>query len=857
MIKYLTAILLIASTCQQISGQTLTGTVYSPDKKPLSYVSVTAAPAGSQTIQAFTQTNIRGNYSLKLNKYGDWQLTFSSLSFHKDTLHIYVDKDTVRVKSITLQSAPIVLQEVEIRPTTPIFHKKDTVVFNVASFLKGNERVVEDVLKNLPGIEVDQQGTIRANGKEVEKVLLEDDDLLNKGYALLTRGLTAKAIKQVELIHEYNEHRLAAGLAKSNKTALNLKLEDEAKHRWLGTLSADYGTENIYAGQAVMLGASKKDKHYMIANINNTGYAVLTDITQILDMPETDFSAAKLVNMGLTLPDTDLKRCNFNREKMFSDNSIFRPGKKWKIHLSVAANTDKRKSYYQTVHEYKIKSSSFTHALQNQAEEVPRNYIGRATVSFDLSDKEIMESTTQYRHNRMNTNSLSSFNDFSFDESLMTTNDFFSQKLDYTNRFSANDLLRINAHYVHNRIPQFYEIDSLLDDEFRLFKQGSTSKKQQSGVKINYLHRFNNKHMLESHIGIRTGVDEINVSDNFTGLGNAKCMRIKAWNYFGGLLYRFSGKKFSLTGGSTLNYRNVHLTNEDTYLWLTPFCMWEWKPGKRHKLNFSWIYKHDYPSVAEIFPYTVRNSLNISSSGADDIKLLSHWLFDLNYQYGGWTDNLLANVNLTFLKNERYYSSDFYITQDQMYVKKIPLKNKKGADLSGYVNYYISPLSSNIKLSGGVDYINYQYLINQSGSQSYKSIGYTCGLSAKSAFTGIFNFEAGSTYTRKILVDEDTYITKNNLYAALILSEERWNVDVHAEYSRWKGGVHSLSSYYCFLDAEIQYILKPGKWTVSLKGENLLNVNTYVENSINEISQSKYESRLLPRKLLMSIEYKF
>lgn len=857
MTKLLIAILLTASICQQISAQTLIGAVYNPDKSPLSYVSVTAAPAGSKAIEAFTQTDIRGNYLLKLKKYGDWQLTFSSLSFRKDTLHIYVNKDTIHVENITLQSTPIVLQEVEIRPNTPIFHKKDTVVFNVASFLKGNERVVEDVLKNLPGIEVDQQGTIRANGKEVEKVLLEDDDLLNKGYALLTRGLTVKAVKQVELIHEYNENRLTTGLAKNNKVALNLRLEDDAKYRWLGTLSAGYGTKDIYAGQASLLGASRKDKHYMIANMNNTGYAVLTDITQILDMPETDLSAAKLVNMGLALPDVDLKRCNFNREKILSDNSIIRPSKKWKIHLSVAANTDKQKSYYQTVHEYKVESTSFSHTLQNEAEEIPRNYIGRATVSFDLSDKEILESTTQYRHNRMNVNSSSLLNGLSFDENLITTDNFFSQKLDYTNRFSTNDLLRINALYAYNRIPQRYEIDSLQDDEFRLFRQGSVNQKQQFGMKISYLHRFNSKHMLESHAGIRTDVDEIDVSNNYTDSDKSKYMQIKAWDYYGGLLYRFSTKKFSITGGSTLNYRDVHLTNEDTYLWLTPFCIWEWKPEKRHKLNFSWIYKHDYPSLTEVFPYIIRNSLNMSSSGADDVKLPSHWLLDLNYQYGDWTDNLLANVNFIFLKHERYYSSDFYITQNQMYVKKTPLKNKKGAGLSGYVNYYISPLSSNIKLSGGLDYINYQYLINQSGNQPYKSIGYTCGLSAKSAFNGIFNFETGGTYTRKILTDGNVHITKNNLYAALILSEARWNMDVHAEYSHWKGGIHSLSSRYCFLDAEVRYILKPGKWTVSLKGENLLNVKTYAENSINEISQSKYESKLLPRKILMSIEYKF
>lgn len=761
------------------------------------------------------------------------------------------------MENIVLQPAPIALQEVEIRPSTPIFHKKDTVVFNVASFLKGNERVIEDVLKNLPGIEVDQQGSIRANGKEVEKVLLENDDLLNKGYALLTRGLTVKAVKQVELIHEYHENKLTAGLAKSNAIALNLKLDDEAKHRWLGTLSASYGTDNIYDGQASLLSVSKKDKHYMIANINNTGYSTLTDITRILDIAENNVSAAKWVNMGVAQPDIDLKRCNFNREKLFSDNSIFRPNKKCKIQLSVAANADKRKSYYQTTHEYKIASTSFSHVLQNEAAETPQNYIGRAIVSLDLSDKEMIESTTQYRHQRVCTNNTSLFNDFTFNENLTTTDAFFSQRLDYTNRLSGNNLLRINAQYIYNRIPQRYEIDSIQDDRPRLFKQNSTNRKQQFGMRISYLHRFNSKHTLEGHTGMRTDIDEMDVVNNHNIAHNAPSMKIKAWDYYGGLLYRLSSTKYSLAGGGTLTYRHIDQVDRETYTWLSPFCTWEWKPGKKHKLNLSWIYKKDYPPLTEIFPYAIRNSLNISSSGADNIQLLSHWLFDANYQFGEWTDNLLANVNLIFLKNKRYYSSDFYITQNQMYVKKIPLKNKRGANLSGYVDYYISPLSSNLRFSAGIDYINYQYLINQAGSQLYKSIGYTYGLSAKSAFSGIFNFEAGATFTHKILADENRHIRKNNLYTTLIFSEKRWNMDVHAEYSHWKGGIHSASSHYCFLDAEIQYILQPGKWTLALKGENLLNVKTYVENSIDEVSQSKYEAKLLPRKILMSIEYKF
>lgn len=857
--KYILIILFIIPICRQLSAQVLIGNIYDQERNPLSYVSVVAISAESKTIETFTQTNEQGRYQLRVKNHGDYLLTLSSLSYRKDTLRVYINKDTVYVKNAILKPAPIALQEVEIRPNVPIFYKKDTVVFNIASFLRGNERVIEDALKNLPGIDVDKQGTVRVNGQEVEKILLEDDDLLNKGYSLLTKGLTVDAVKQVELIHGYTENKLTKGLVHSNKIALNLKLDDKVKHSWLGTLNADYGIDNKYNGQASILGVSKKNKHYLTANVNNTGYTAITDITKILDISEIDISAIKPVNVGITLPDMDLERSNFNQERMLSDNSIFRPNEKWKIQLSVAANTDKRKSYYQTLNEYKIESLSFSHTLQNQAEESPQNYIGKTTITYNPSDKGILESISQYRHNRANGNSSTLFNDFLFNESLSTTEDFFSQKLNYTNRYSDNNLLRINTYYAYSHAPQRYMIDSLENEiqPSRIFRQISNSKKQQFGVRIGNLHRFNSKHTLESHVGIRMNADKIYISKDSINSNTIGAFQIKAWDYYGGILYRFSGRKFSLTGGVELSYYNVRGTNRNTYLWLNPFYMWEWKPNKIHKLNISWVYKNDYPHLMEIFPYLIRNSLTTSSRGTDNIKIPSRWVLELDYQYGSWVENLLANMNLIFMKENQYYSSLFQITQNEIHATRIPLKNKYGAILSGHVEYYVPHLSSNIKLSGGMDYIRYKYMINSLGMLPYTSAGYTYGLSIKSAFNSIFNFDVGGMHTRRILKDENKHITKSNLYTDLFLTKEKWSIETHAEYSYWKGGMHALSSNYCFIDAKMRYVLKPNKWAISLTGENLLNVKTYVENSIDEISQNRYEAKLLPRKILLSIEYKF
>ncbi len=688
---------------------------------------------------------------------------------------------------------------------------------------------------------------------------MENDDLLNKGYALLTKGLTIDAVKQVELIHGYTENRLTKDLVHSNKVALNLKLDDKMKQRWLGTLSAGYGIKNKYKGQASVLGVSSNNKHYLLGNMNNIGYTAITDITKILDISGMDFSAVKPVNVGLTLPDTDLERSNFNQEKMFSDNSIFRPGEKWKVHLSIAANTDKRRSYYRTLNEYKVESVSFNHIMQNQAKESQRNYLGKATVTYNTSDKGILESTTQYRHSRASVNNSTLFNDFLFNENLATTNDFFSQKLNYTNRLSDDNLLRINAYYAYSHIPQRYVIDSLENkiQQPRVFRQISNGKKRQVGVNAGNLHRFNSKHSMTGHIGMRIDIDEIHISGKSADSDNAGAFQIKAWDYYGGLLYYFSGRKFSLTGGVELNYYDVCGTNRNTYLWLNPFYMWEWKLGKKHKLSMSWMYRHKYPDLIDVFPYVIRNSLTTGIRGANGVKTPSYQVLDLNYQYGDWIDNLLTSVNFVFLKDEQYYSSLFHVTQNEMYITRIPLKNKYGGSLSGNMDYYVSPLSANIRLSGGMDYMRYQYMVDPLGLLPYKSVGYTFGLSIKSAFVGIFNFDAGGIYARKVLTDMGEYIVKSNLYADLIFAGERWGVEVHAEYSYWKGGTHSISSDYCFMDAKMHYVIVPDKWRISLKGENLLNVKTYVENSLNEISQSRYESKLLPRKVLMSIEYKF
>src|SRR5690606_27441794 len=102
--------------------------------------------------------------------------------------------------------------------------KKDTVVFNINSYKDGTERKIEDVLRKLPGIEINElSGIIKYKGKSIETVMLEGDDLFGSNYTLGTKNINADMVTEVEAIENYSENALLKGIEHSEKVALNLK----------------------------------------------------------------------------------------------------------------------------------------------------------------------------------------------------------------------------------------------------------------------------------------------------------------------------------------------------------------------------------------------------------------------------------------------------------------------------------------------------------------------------------------------------------------------------------------------------------------------------------------------------------
>ncbi|WP_127344545.1 hypothetical protein [Ancylomarina longa] len=214
-------ILLLQPFC--VLGQsTIKGKLFH-NKKEVSGICVLAHPAGNKNaLLAFAISQLDGSFQLQLKTSLDSLcITTSSVNYADTSLFICNKNQTI---NLDLKSEIHDLKEVLVK-ADPIFRKKDTIVYNVGSFAKANDRSIGDVINKLPGFEVERNGSISYQGKKIEKYYIEGLDLLEGRYGIANRNLSHKAVRTVEVLENHQPIKLLDTLVFSDKTSINIRLK--------------------------------------------------------------------------------------------------------------------------------------------------------------------------------------------------------------------------------------------------------------------------------------------------------------------------------------------------------------------------------------------------------------------------------------------------------------------------------------------------------------------------------------------------------------------------------------------------------------------------------------------------------
>ena len=250
LILLITLLLIVTIVAAQKKGFSVKGQLTdSLKKQQVSDATVSLVNARDSSLVAFTRTDSAGHFSFRQLKPGKYRLSASQVNFHPKwknfELETDIDLEAIYMKDRSIMEAVMVTAQ---RP--PVVVNGDTLEFNAEAFKTKPNAVVEDMLKKMPGVEVDKDGSIKVNGKRISRVLVNGKDFFNGDPKMATRNLAADAIDKVQVFEKQSDQSEFTGIDDGNKTpTINLKLKKDKKNAAFGKAGMAAGTKGRYDGQ--------------------------------------------------------------------------------------------------------------------------------------------------------------------------------------------------------------------------------------------------------------------------------------------------------------------------------------------------------------------------------------------------------------------------------------------------------------------------------------------------------------------------------------------------------------------------------------------------------------------------------
>jgi hypothetical protein len=242
LISLLIAMMFLSSSsfCQTNS---LTGKLNDvSEKKPVANAVVALLTPVDSFLYKFTRTDNEGNFSIKNIQAGNYILMTTHNRYADYLDGITIKENENSLGSIALINKTKLLQEVIIKTGSAIRIKGDTTIYTADSFKVSANANVEELLKKMPGIQVDKNGTIKAMGEKVEKVLVDGEEFFGDDPGLAVKNLRADAVKEVQVFDKKSDQAEFTGIDDGNsQKTINLKLKDNKKRGYFGKIDAAGG----------------------------------------------------------------------------------------------------------------------------------------------------------------------------------------------------------------------------------------------------------------------------------------------------------------------------------------------------------------------------------------------------------------------------------------------------------------------------------------------------------------------------------------------------------------------------------------------------------------------------------------
>ena len=874
---------------------------------PLELANVIAINQETKALDSYGITNDKGLYKLNLESNVTYNIQVSYIG-KKTFEEIVAVTDVNIVKDFTLQNDTM-LDEVELTYEMPVSIKGDTLVYNADSFKRETDKKLEDVLKRLPGVDINDDGEVEVEGKVVEKVMVEGKDFFDGDTKLATKNIPADAIDKVQVLKNYDEVGQLRNLrSNEDNIAINIKLKEGKKSFWFGEVTAGAGLDERYLVHPKLFYYSPKYSVNIITDFNNIGEVPFTmrdyfnfsgGFRGINRNSGTNFNVASSDMGFLTMQNNKAKAID---TKFGAANFSYSPKKTLDLSGFAIYSGTRTDMQQNSVRQY-IESENITPPDETTTSN-----------THQQSDLGLFKLSASYKPNSNNhldydifgrVSKQNEFQDFfssisSNIDQIQEQNPFsFNQNLNYYYTLNEENIFSFEAQHLWQDEDPFYNAALEQNAQFNFdgilgldtnqsgfnLAQDKRIKTNKLDAKLDYWYVLNYKSNINFTFGTLLSTQKFNSeiyqildSGSKSTLDNAQTDVVNDIKYnfsdaYLGFHYRLKTGIFTITPGFSMHSyttKNEQFGSEtkNNFFRLLPDFNTRIQLKKSENLNFRYNMQTSFTDVNQLAEGSVLNNYNALYQGNRSLEeSLSH---NLNVSYFSFNmfnyTNVHAFVNYNKRMDQIRSKSDFLTIPnpipgepDIQTTNRISTPfNSNFADESLSFNGRFERTFNKIKASVGGNFsyskfnqvVNDQPSVNESFTQSYRTRLSTNFRNSPNVEIGynltINEYEQGGGHSK--FFTNSPFIN----FDAYILKSFTFKADY--SYFSYKNEVETLNNY-SFLDASLAYQKKDSKWEYTLGITNILDTESLNQDNTNTLFTSTSEYFIQPRYVVLSIKY--
>ncbi len=860
-IAYLLLMFAAVSAMAQVN---VSGTVVDKEnREPLTGASVIIKGADGK-IKKFSTSKKDGAFAMSVPSVAGCRLEVSMMSFAKKTIPL---EGATFPLTVELEPGSTLLKEVTVKADR-IREQGDTITYNVGSFAQQQDRSIGDVLKRMPGINVEKSGKIQYQGEDINKFYIEGSDLLGGKYGIATNGINHDDVGAVEVMENHQPMQVLSGISFSDKAAINLKLKNKAKATW--TVHGDAGggwswqpEGALWDGEVFAMAVMPNFQNISTFKANNTG--------EDLSSQTTDFFASRrgtslspYVSVALPgVPNLSRRRTLFNRSALASTNSLWKLGRG-----EVKAQIDY--SFNRVTSEAANITTYFLDGAANRI--ITENRDGRDR-SHSLSGKFIYElnQKTAFINNTLKTNidwddvrlgvtgSLPNTQTASLPD-YYAGNDFKLIK-----RFNEKHLVTFTSKNEWESMPQTLTVamadgtmhQSVKEHAFHTnesaayaFSISGITVSLEGGIK-GYL-----RSMRSEATGLENGSDQPDLSGlsgNMTNVVNTNFLTVYARPKF-----EYWVKRVNFTLSAPVSFSHYAfdkaLANRNE-VYFSPSISMDWKPNNRFSMGLDGGTGRSPMDLSMIQPGYVMTNYRSFRRGVDNFYNSTSQNLSAHLSYKHTRRGVFANAYVMQSWSHNPYTLAQQLFGDYIVYSYTDAKSDgKMLMASGNIGKTLDFMRGSANVNGSFSRSEH-HLISENQAVNSTGTSWSAGAKINGAPLRWLSFDYRIDFSSSRLAMNGTNASwlgsMENELLLNIMPQRRWEWHINGEHYRNELTANQFKNVF-LLDTKL--IFKPGKrLEFSATLSNIFNQRTYNYTTYNQLNSFESQRRLRGRELLISI----